>query len=188
MPTHTSAQISKRHSRNVRRRFSSDGISLRHSSEKALEYPTSEIPALEQSSPLRLPGHAYQPQYMMDFEDYRNIGYRGHSPSPVSAIFDKRPPPTAYASLPPTPILPSRPIESPPIPISPMAAVCENDLPRRLEPDDIPFSLWDYLREELLETDFDSHQEMKWERVRNFLSMPWAMEKVRCFVYYGYKT
>lgn len=41
-----------------------------------------------------------------------------------------------------------------------------------------PFSLWDYLREELLATDFDSHQEQKWERVSNFLSMPVAMEKV----------
>ncbi len=34
--------------------------------------------------------------------------------------------------------------------------------------DRIPFSLWDYLREELLATDFDSHQELKWERVRQF--------------------
>jgi hypothetical protein len=42
-----------------------------------------------------------------------------------------------------------------------------------------PFSIWDYLREELLATDFDSHQEMKWERVSNFLSIPVAIEKVR---------
>ena len=35
------------------------------------------------------------------------------------------------------------------------------------------------LREELLATDFDSHQELKWERVSNFLSMPIAIEKVR---------
>ncbi|KIM31638.1 hypothetical protein M408DRAFT_317895 [Serendipita vermifera MAFF 305830] len=40
-----------------------------------------------------------------------------------------------------------------------------------------PFSLWDYLREELLATDFDSHQEMKWERVSNFLNIPFAVEK-----------
>ena len=185
MATPSSAQISKRHPRNLRRRFSSDSISLRNSSAKALEYPTSEILASEQGSLFRPPGHVYQRPYMMDvsnFEDYRNIGHRRRSPSPVSAIFDKRPPPTAYASLPPTPILPSRPIESPPIPVSPIV-VCENDLPRRLELDDVPFSLWDYLREELLATDFDSHQEMKWERVRNFLSMPWAMEKVRSFVF-----
>ena len=41
-----------------------------------------------------------------------------------------------------------------------------------------PFSLWDYLREEMLATDFDSHQELKWERVSNFLSVPLAIEKV----------
>lgn len=41
-----------------------------------------------------------------------------------------------------------------------------------------PFSLWDYLREELLATDFDSHQEMKWERVSNFLHVPFAVEKI----------
>lgn len=41
-----------------------------------------------------------------------------------------------------------------------------------------PFSLWEYLREELLATDFDSHQELKWERVSNFLSIPIALEKV----------
>jgi hypothetical protein len=44
-----------------------------------------------------------------------------------------------------------------------------------------PFSLWDYLREELLATDFDSHQELKWERVGNFLSIPLAIEKVSAF-------
>jgi hypothetical protein len=42
-----------------------------------------------------------------------------------------------------------------------------------------PFSIWDYLREELLATDFDSHQEMKWERVSNFLNVPFAVERVR---------
>lgn len=41
-----------------------------------------------------------------------------------------------------------------------------------------PYSLWDYLKEELLATDFDSHQELKWERVSNFLSVPIALEKV----------
>jgi len=78
----------------------------------------------------------------------------------------------AYASLPPTPILPSRPI-SPLSPVSPIAP----DYPS----DDPSFSLWDYLREELLATDFDSHQELKWERVSNFLSIPLAMEKVWFF-------
>lgn len=47
-----------------------------------------------------------------------------------------------------------------------------------------PFSIWDYLREELLATDFDSHQELKWERVSNFLSVPLAIEKVEFTVTY----
>ncbi|KAF7965272.1 hypothetical protein HWV62_44713 [Athelia sp. TMB] len=77
-----------------------------------------------------------------------------------------------YASLPPsptgllsptTPNIPDTPIYSP-LPIA-----------QTYEP---PFSLWEYLREELLATDFDSHQELKWERVSNFLSIPLAMEKI----------
>src|SRR5258705_35858 len=145
----SSAQTSKRYSRKLRRSFSSDSISLRNSSAKALEYPTSEILASEQG-PLRPFEHVYQHPYIMDvsnFEDYRpldRMGHRRRSLSPGSAIFDNKPPPTAYASLPPTPILPSLPIESPPIPLSPIAPVFENDLPRQLEPDDVPFSLWDY--------------------------------------------
>ena len=47
-----------------------------------------------------------------------------------------------------------------------------------------PFSIWEYLREELLAADFDSHQELKWERVGNFISMPLAIEKVRLSKYY----
>ncbi|CAE6468653.1 unnamed protein product [Rhizoctonia solani] len=46
-----------------------------------------------------------------------------------------------------------------------------------------PFSLWDYLQEELLATDFDSHQELKWERVSNFLNIPIAIEKIVGFGY-----
>jgi len=46
-----------------------------------------------------------------------------------------------------------------------------------------PFSLWDYLREELLATDFDSHQEMKWERVSNFLNVPFAVERVSTTIF-----
>lgn len=70
--------------------------------------------------------------------------------------------PQTYASLPPSPISPALP-------------------PFRLpksQPSHPPFSIWDYLREELLATDFDSHQELKWERVSNFLSIPVAIEKV----------
>jgi hypothetical protein len=72
----------------------------------------------------------------------------------------------AYASLPTTPLAPP-----------------SHDTPEEKfthaasEPP--PFSLWDYLWEEIVATDFDSHQEMKWERVSNFLSVPLAIEKVR---------
>ncbi|KAA1471685.1 DUF747-domain-containing protein [Dentipellis sp. KUC8613] len=80
--------------------------------------------------------------------------------------------PLTYASLPPTPISSSPPpISAPPPSIPP-------DIP---EDYDVPFSLWDYLREELLATDFDSHQELKWERVSNFLAIPIAMEKIMSF-------
>jgi len=78
-----------------------------------------------------------------------------------------------YASLPPTPITSSPP---PPAPNGE-----QYKLPQAQEQSDVydtPFSLWDYLREELLATDFDSHQELKWERVSNFLSIPLAIEKV----------
>ena len=76
-----------------------------------------------------------------------------------------------YASLPPTPITSSPP---------PTASKGE-EYKLAQEQSDVynnPFSLWDYLREELLATDFDSHQELKWERVSNFLSIPLAIEKV----------
>ncbi|KAG1863009.1 eukaryotic membrane protein family-domain-containing protein [Suillus tomentosus] len=75
--------------------------------------------------------------------------------------------PLTYASLPTTPILPSPPASPPPIARS-------QELPK----DQPLFSLWDYLWEELLATDFDSHQELKWERVSNFLNIPLAMEKI----------
>ncbi|PWN28054.1 DUF747-domain-containing protein [Jaminaea rosea] len=44
-----------------------------------------------------------------------------------------------------------------------------------------PFSLWEYLKEEVLATDFDSTQEMKWERVTNFVAVPWWVEKIIIF-------
>ncbi|KAK7057215.1 eukaryotic membrane protein family-domain-containing protein [Favolaschia claudopus] len=82
------------------------------------------------------------------------------------------PPLNIYASLPPTPISPSPPSRplTPLTPISPISSM--------FEPVVQPFSLWDYLREELLATDFDSHQELKWDRVSNFLSIPVAIEKI----------
>ncbi|KAJ7901805.1 eukaryotic membrane protein family-domain-containing protein [Mycena olivaceomarginata] len=72
-----------------------------------------------------------------------------------------------FSSLPPSPI--SRPL-TPLTPVSP--------IPSLFEPAIQPFSLWDYLREELLATDFDSHQELKWDRVSNFFSIPVAIEKI----------
>lgn len=89
-------------------------------------------------------------------------------------------PPLTYASLPPTPISsppPGHRDESPPRTSPPSVPTFEHSDGRKIN-DTRPFSLWDYLREELLATDFDSHQELKWERVSNFLSMPVAIEKV----------
>jgi hypothetical protein len=90
------------------------------------------------------------------------------------AEFDR---PLIYASLPPSPTGANSPTSSTshivsPEPLSPT-------FPPSPTLSQAPFSLWDYLREELLATDFDSHQELKWERVSNFLSIPLAMEKVR---------
>ena len=102
---------------------------------------------------------------------------RGRSTSPKPHIFGERALPTAYASLPPSPILPHSFTPPPSIPPIPQTQSYANVQPQEFHSGP-PFSLWDYLREELLATDFDSHQELKWERVRNFLQMPLAMEKV----------
>ncbi|KAJ3777830.1 eukaryotic membrane protein family-domain-containing protein [Lentinula raphanica] len=84
--------------------------------------------------------------------------------------------PLAYASLPPTPISRSpSPLHSP---LSPTHPEFISLKPQQEQQYQVPFSLWDYLREELLATDFDSHQELKWERVSNFLSIPTAIEKI----------
>ncbi|EJT97330.1 DUF747-domain-containing protein [Dacryopinax primogenitus] len=53
-------------------------------------------------------------------------------------------------------------------------------MPREQRPEEL-FSIWDYLRAELLATDADHHQEMKWERVENFLMIPLAVEKTITF-------
>ncbi|RDB16757.1 Endoplasmic reticulum membrane protein 65 [Hypsizygus marmoreus] len=94
--------------------------------------------------------------------------------------------PLLYSSLPPTPVSaspPPHPFDSEEIPLSPtfeseLAAVAAATSSTSAPTVSAPFSLWDYLREELLATDFDSHQELKWERVSNFLSIPLAMEKI----------
>ncbi|KAI0371166.1 DUF747-domain-containing protein [Pilatotrama ljubarskyi] len=84
--------------------------------------------------------------------------------------------PLAYASLPPTPISPS-----PTLPPTPSLSAPLPSFPSLDSFYEPPSSIWDYLREELLATDFDSHQELKWERVSNFLSMPIALEKIFLF-------
>ena len=90
--------------------------------------------------------------------------------------------PLLYSSLPPTPISTSPSFEPEPPPAPPLLSnppSFRSDFSKTTPPETTPFSLWDYLREELLATDFDSHQELKWDRVSNFLSIPLAMEKVR---------
>lgn len=96
--------------------------------------------------------------------------------------------PMVYTSLPPTPISPSPPSRpsSPLSPQSPTSPTSSYFAPSAAPVP--PFSLWDYLREELLATDFDSHQELKWERVSNFLSIPLAIEKVSLFLLKVYVT
>ncbi|TFK74057.1 DUF747-domain-containing protein [Pluteus cervinus] len=92
--------------------------------------------------------------------------------------------PLIYASLPPTPISRSPTVGPVKVdtPIPPLTLNLEPEpeiAKEQVEPEpEPPFSLWDYLREELLATDFDSHQELKWERVSNFLQIPVAMEKI----------
>lgn len=84
-----------------------------------------------------------------------------------------------YASLPSTPIIrDSQPFSHTRL-SSADVKVKEEEVEGSLHDQDLPpFSLWDYLREELLATDFDSHQELKWERVSNFLGVPLALERV----------
>lgn len=131
-----------------------------------LENNTLTVPAHPQ--PLRL--HAplrRQSDPPLVMQDSR--GFRASSSSEDGPLL-------TYASLPPTPITSSPP---------PTASKGEEyKLRPAQEQSDVynnPFSLWDYLREELLATDFDSHQELKWERVSNFLSIPLAIEKIISF-------
>ncbi|TFK54341.1 DUF747-domain-containing protein [Heliocybe sulcata] len=93
-----------------------------------------------------------------------------------------------YSSLPPTPLSSSPP---PPETRYPAHTVDLDSPAEPTHPADPqpqqhaqPFSLWDYLREELVANDFDEHQEMKWERVVNFLSIPVAMEKIIGFGFF----
>ncbi|KDQ21929.1 hypothetical protein BOTBODRAFT_26332 [Botryobasidium botryosum FD-172 SS1] len=86
---------------------------------------------------------------------------------PISPTSSPQDIPKVYKSLPSSPIRSSTPTFT--------------DETREEDKYTPPFSLWEYLREELLATDFDSHQELKWERVGNFLSVPVAVEKIISF-------
>jgi len=72
--------------------------------------------------------------------------------------------PAAYSSL------PSSPAPRTPDLVHPLEPALHHARPL--------FSLWDYLREELLASDLDSQLDLKWERVSNFLSVPLKIEKV----------
>jgi len=186
-----STSQSLRKGRKIRRRFSMSGHGWSSTSPKSLPSPTREgHPRGTSMSPSRRSPERVFQRLRYDSGSQTAVELterRGRSTSPVR-IFTQRQPPTTYASLPPTPILAVHPgppsaaqsptasefqhqHRSPERDAGPQASVNHADL--------VPFSLWDYLREELLATDFDSHQELKWERVSNFLSMPLAMEKVR---------
>jgi hypothetical protein len=182
------SQHGSRRARKLRRRVSSITTGWPQGSPKSLA--SAPIARRTSLSPVsRTASLTYQRPHLTDGSDYEDYHRpatadslpRGRSTSPVRNMFEKRPPPTAYASLPPTPIQPSRPF-SPPTPVSPISPTFRETSPTRQETYDAPFSLWDYLQEELLATDFDSHQELKWERVSNFLKIPLAMEKVRQMV------
>ncbi|KDR75015.1 hypothetical protein GALMADRAFT_140571 [Galerina marginata CBS 339.88] len=184
------SQHAVRRSRKLKRRVSTSATGWSMGSPKSLASAPSPIRNQSRKTSLsppstRDPGfHIYQRPHLTDgsdYEDYQPLTLsgerpRGRSTSPTRSIFERRPRPTAYASLPPTPIEPSRPYE-PPSPVSPISPTFQAEAPQP-NASTVPFSLWDYLREELLATDFDSHQELKWERVSNFLSMPVAMEKI----------
>ncbi|KAH9956923.1 eukaryotic membrane protein family-domain-containing protein [Russula dissimulans] len=124
---------------------------------------SSPEPAHRQPVPLRAPLNRFSDPPLL-LQDSRVF----HTPSS-----GEDGPLFTYASLPPTPLASSPP---------PTSSVERYKSPP--EHSDVytpPFSLWDYLREELLATDFDSHQELKWERVSNFLSIPIAIEKIVSF-------
>lgn len=48
------------------------------------------------------------------------------------------------------------------------------------------FSIWDYLKDELTASDFDSAQDLKRERITNLLGVPGAVEKVSLKSMYGH--
>ncbi|KAI0342004.1 DUF747-domain-containing protein [Trametopsis cervina] len=139
------------------------------------------------SSPTSIP-FAYTPHAVTDDEFGHDSGLEDDDASVISnpetfAVLQPSSsgPLFTYSSLPPTPISTSPFPGRSPSPPSPSQGDVQTSPKIAHEFSAPPFSLWDYLREELLATDFDSHQEQKWERVSNFLSMPVAVEKIMMF-------
>lgn len=174
MPVGTGAKASPRRNRRLRRRFSSASTSGTWNG-----FPRSHRHRNPSTSPSTSQAYFSNPQSRAEGSETQDgqIHSSDHDSESRPFLTRSKSRPFIYASLPPTPISPSPPY-SPKSPATPLPA-----LPTPSEPP-VPhrplFSLWDYLREELLATDFDSHQELKWDRVSNFLSIPLAMEKVRC--------
>lgn len=170
--------------RKLKRRFSSGATwDETFRSLASASSSTSRSPASAGDVPYLLRGLNATDSSEIEDEDVDHAGFGDHDHSIASEdrIFRSRSGqrPLIYASLPPTPISPSPPSlpVSPESPVSPLSPTFSSLSSATLS--QIPFSLWDYLREELLATDFDSHQELKWERVSNFLNVPLAVEKVR---------
>ncbi|KAI9030899.1 eukaryotic membrane protein family-domain-containing protein [Phycomyces nitens] len=90
-----------------------------------------------------------------------------------------RPLPLATEESPVSPDKPPSP--SPKKPPSPLPDKPSSPLPSSQPNQGPSFSFWDYLRDELTVSDFDSGQEIKRERVTNFLGVPVALEKLMGF-------
>ena len=128
-------------------------VGRRQSKPLAIRTTPSVLQQADSQDTVILPTRAVETQ---DPPSFREIFPSGHKPF-------------TYLSLPPTPITSSPPLDPARYPVIPTKSTTSYQQ---------PFSIWDYLQEELLATDFDSHQEMKWERVSNFLNIPYAIEKV----------
>ncbi|KAL7409310.1 eukaryotic membrane protein family-domain-containing protein [Mrakia frigida] len=106
-------------------------------------------------------------------------------------------PPAAYSSLPPSPTRAFLSLDSPELDLETLRRKFGGSEGTRLpqttnlkdqetwvdaeEEIRSPSTFWEYLQEEIWANDFDSHQEMKWERVSNFLQVPLAIEKLVLF-------
>lgn len=99
------------------------------------------------------------------------------------STFIKSSSPSVAALTPDSPTATTTPL-SPVPPSTPSSPVPPPDLPssrasQRQDHYGLPsMSFWDYLRDELTVADFDTAQEIKRERVTNFLAVPSSLEKV----------